>query len=139
MQSVLCTRSAGLSQFQSRGTLLPFVEIEYVSIIVGEPTLVPIPLSRRLSFRVQYVPVREDIGTWTTRYRAIPSKSTIGGRFQPSTGISIVDGRLREREEEGEEENGEKREIPDLPWFPSRSVTPGRFFTGGLPSPRARR
>ncbi|RWW41665.1 hypothetical protein BHE74_00052836, partial [Ensete ventricosum] len=36
--------------------------------------------------------------------------------------ISTVSGRLREKEEEGEEEKGEKREIPALPRFPPRSV-----------------
>ncbi|RWW67621.1 hypothetical protein BHE74_00024922 [Ensete ventricosum] len=45
--------------------------------------------------------------------------------------ISIVDGRLREKEEEGEEEKGEKREIPDLPRFLTRSVARGRFFASG--------
>ncbi|RZR79201.1 hypothetical protein BHM03_00004833 [Ensete ventricosum] len=54
-------------------------------------------------------------------------------RNRPST----VDfgGRLREKEEQGEEEKGEKREIPNLPRFPVRSVAHGRFFTGRLPSP----
>ncbi|RWV88311.1 hypothetical protein GW17_00049614 [Ensete ventricosum] len=49
--------------------------------------------------------------------------------------ISTIGGWLREKEEEGEEEKGEKREIPALPWFPVRSIARGRFFVGGLPSP----
>ncbi|RWW51296.1 hypothetical protein BHE74_00042369 [Ensete ventricosum] len=63
-----------------------------------------------------YVPVRHDIGTRTARYRAVLSKSA-------------VDSRLKEKEEEGEEEKGEKRDIPALLGFPARSVA------RGLPSP----
>ncbi|RWW00284.1 hypothetical protein BHE74_00036670 [Ensete ventricosum] len=37
------------------------------------------------------------------------------------------------------EEEGEKREIHDLPRFPVRSVARRRFFAGGLPSTRAGR
>ncbi|RWW12054.1 hypothetical protein GW17_00024295 [Ensete ventricosum] len=48
--------------------------------------------------------------------------------------ISTVGGRLREKEEEGEEEKGEKREIPALPRFLARSVARERSFAGGLPS-----
>ncbi|RRT52915.1 hypothetical protein B296_00044760 [Ensete ventricosum] len=70
----------------------------------------------------RYVLVRHDIGTRTARYRAVLSKSA-------------VDSRLKEKEEEGEEEKGEKRDIPALLGFPARSVARGRFFAGGLPSP----
>ncbi|RWW53340.1 hypothetical protein BHE74_00040173, partial [Ensete ventricosum] len=48
--------------------------------------------------------------------------------------ISTINGRLREKEVEGE-----KREILDLPRFPTRFVARGRFFVGELPSPHAGR
>ncbi|RRT43878.1 hypothetical protein GW17_00049075 [Ensete ventricosum] len=57
----------------------------------------------------RYIPVRQLTGTWTTRYWAIPPKSTVGGRFRLSAvnfgrrrSISAIDGRLREKEEEGD-------------------------------------
>ncbi|RRT82962.1 hypothetical protein B296_00018904 [Ensete ventricosum] len=50
----------------------------------------------------RYILVRQDNGMRIVRYRAVLSKSTAGDR-------------LREKEEEGEEEKGEKREIPALP------------------------
>ncbi|RRT84831.1 hypothetical protein B296_00007281 [Ensete ventricosum] len=52
---------------------------------------------------------------------------------------SIFGGRLREKEEEGEEEKGDKREISALPWFLVRSVAHERSFAGELPSPHGRR
>ncbi|RZR94623.1 hypothetical protein BHM03_00023367 [Ensete ventricosum] len=60
------------------------------------------------------------------RYQEVPPKSTVSGR-------------LREKEEEGEEEKGEKREILALPWFPVQSVARRRFFANELPSPRTGR
>ncbi|RWV84768.1 hypothetical protein BHE74_00034042 [Ensete ventricosum] len=42
--------------------------------------------------------------------------------FDCRRSILTVDGRLREKEEEGEEEKAEKRETPALPWFPARST-----------------
>ncbi|RWW78120.1 hypothetical protein BHE74_00013682 [Ensete ventricosum] len=52
---------------------------------------------------------------------------------------SILGGRLREKEEEGEEEKGDKREISALPRFLVRSVAHERSFAGELPSPLGRR
>ncbi|RWW63758.1 hypothetical protein BHE74_00029050 [Ensete ventricosum] len=41
-------------------------------------------------------------------YRVVPSKSVVGGRFRPLVVDFDRGGRLREKEEEGEEEAGEK-------------------------------
>ncbi|RRT66436.1 hypothetical protein B296_00023815 [Ensete ventricosum] len=60
-------------------------------------------------------------------------------RYQEEPPKSTVSGRLREKEEEGEEEKGEKREILALPWFPVQSVARRRFFANELPSPRTGR
>ncbi|RWW31658.1 hypothetical protein GW17_00003716 [Ensete ventricosum] len=32
----------------------------------------------------RYIPVRQLTGTWTGRYRAVPLRSAVGGRFPPS-------------------------------------------------------
>ncbi|RRT44452.1 hypothetical protein B296_00047144 [Ensete ventricosum] len=76
------------------------------------------------------------VHTGLTRYR-YADRPLLGGTIEISRrrSISIVGGRLREKEDEGEEEKGEKKEIPALLWFPTRSITRGRFFVGGLPSP----
>ncbi|RWW32725.1 hypothetical protein GW17_00002589 [Ensete ventricosum] len=43
----------------------------------------------------RYIPVRQDIGMRTTRYRAILSKSAVGGHFRPSAIDSAVGGRFQ--------------------------------------------
>ncbi|RRT33112.1 hypothetical protein B296_00058295 [Ensete ventricosum] len=32
----------------------------------------------------RYIPVRQLTGTWTGRYRAVPLRSVVNGRFRPS-------------------------------------------------------
>ncbi|RWW09121.1 hypothetical protein GW17_00027406, partial [Ensete ventricosum] len=69
----------------------------------------------------RYIPVRQLIGTRTGRYRAVPLRSTVDGRFRLSTidfrrlrsikEKSTVDGRLRkkkERRRRGKEEEEEE-------------------------------
>ncbi|RZR89930.1 hypothetical protein BHM03_00017767 [Ensete ventricosum] len=43
----------------------------------------------------RYIPVRQDIGMRTTRYRAILSKSAVGGHFRPSAIDLAVGGRFQ--------------------------------------------
>ncbi|RZS17424.1 hypothetical protein BHM03_00049560, partial [Ensete ventricosum] len=62
--------------------------------------------------RLQARPVRKTLvtGTWTACYRAMPPKSTVGGRLREK---SIVNSRLREkkgrRRRRGKEERRKKR------------------------------
>ncbi|RRT63879.1 hypothetical protein B296_00037491 [Ensete ventricosum] len=75
----------------------------------------------------------------------LSSKSAINSRFRPLTIdfghwrlISTIGGRLREKEEEGEEEKRENKEIPTLPRFPMRSVAHGSSSVGFLLRSRRR-
>ncbi|RRT44071.1 hypothetical protein B296_00055969, partial [Ensete ventricosum] len=45
----------------------------------------------------RYIPVRQLTGTRTGRYRAVPLRSAIGGRFRPSTVDFRLDGRFKEK------------------------------------------
>ncbi|RWW68544.1 hypothetical protein BHE74_00023922 [Ensete ventricosum] len=52
----------------------------------------------------RYILVRQLIGTWTSRYWAVPLRSAVGGRLRPSTvdfhcrwSISAVCGRFKEK------------------------------------------
>ncbi|RZS27232.1 hypothetical protein BHM03_00060669 [Ensete ventricosum] len=44
----------------------------------------------------RYIPVWQLTGTWTGRYRAVPLRSAVGGRFKEKT---TVGGRLRKKKE----------------------------------------
>ncbi|RZS25941.1 hypothetical protein BHM03_00059219, partial [Ensete ventricosum] len=60
-----------------------------------------------------YIPIRQLTNTRTTRYQAVPPKSTIDGRFKEK---STVGGRLKEkkgrRKRKGEEDE-KKKEVED--------------------------
>ncbi|RRT43253.1 hypothetical protein B296_00051821, partial [Ensete ventricosum] len=54
----------------------------------------------------RYIPAWQLIGTWTGHYRVVPLRSTVGGRFWPST-VDFY--RLRSIEEEKEKKKKRKR------------------------------
>ncbi|RRT68497.1 hypothetical protein B296_00020560, partial [Ensete ventricosum] len=53
----------------------------------------------------RYIPVWQLTGTWTGRYRAVPLRSAVGGRFPPSA----VDLGENDRRRSIEEEKGKKK------------------------------
>ncbi|RWW52733.1 hypothetical protein BHE74_00040832 [Ensete ventricosum] len=83
----------------------------------------------------RYVLVRQLIGTRTARYRRNRSSAIDFGHWR-----STVDGQLREKEEEGEEEEGEKYLARTaLPRFLVQSIARMIRRPRAIPSPRAGR
>ncbi|RZR97948.1 hypothetical protein BHM03_00027231 [Ensete ventricosum] len=70
----------------------------------------------------RYIPVQQLTGTWTACYRAVPSKSTVGGRLKEK---STIDGRLREKSIVGgqlrEKKGRRRRRSGHIPHFPAPS------------------